>query len=257
MESELSPLMSETQRQRPIAHKRNRAQSDEDEVSSMSESSASDHSDLMEGCTPVTTESYDILERQLHWIETELSVIDKMSIMFVNRMLKLLVHYKTLLLELDESLTAALENAILQYNETVAMSHLAALYRHQIAKCGESHAQREEFFTMTSVMLNALSQIKTDGANLRNLLLQNREMNFLPYSVQEMHDYYNRRQKKRRRIERQARGLSTGKKSKKKNDAIPEFVEVINQHSYSNDPMWPEVDSTSATDQASTDISLL
>jgi hypothetical protein len=197
----------------------------EDCLSSFSDSHLSDFSIgniELYGGTPVTNESFEILELQTRWIEEELGIIEQMKNRFLQNIIEV-TNYHLTLLNLDQSLSRLFLNSIYFDEIAAAMPYLKLLWDQQQSSHHNSGIQ-QEFFNATFALLNALSQIKCDELNLRLLRETNREMNFSPCSVEEMHAYYKRLHKERRENHLKASAFSS-KAGNKKGGAVPKFIE--------------------------------
>lgn len=193
----------------------------DDCVSSLSDSHMSDFSlgsiELLGG-TPVTNESFEILELQSKWIGVELGVIEQMKVMFAQKTAEI-INYHTNLLNLDVPLSSMFLNAVYQFDETEAMSYLRLLWSRQ--ELQPHTVIVDEFFNAMTSLLQALSQIKYDEYNLRSLLETNRQMKFSPCSFDEMHAYYKKIHKQRR--ENYQKDLLVKKGNK--NQGVPKTIQ--------------------------------
>ncbi len=173
------------------------------------------------GGTPVTNDSYDILELQSQWIETEICVIEQMKGMFIQK-IEELTNYHLNLLGLDQSLSRLFLLSVYNFDETLAKSYHQALWANSIFDPLQQLAQPEikgVFFSTTLELLNGLSQMAVDETNLKSLLETNRKLNFSPCSIDEMRVYYKKMHKERREKHLRAK---TGNVD---NGAIPTIIE--------------------------------
>jgi hypothetical protein len=195
-------------------------------ASSLSASHLSDFSIAsieLYGGTPVTNESFEILELQDKWIEVDLRVIEQTKTMFIQKITDLTT-YHLILLNLDQSLSRLFLTSI-HFDEMQTMSYLRLLRNQQQTHYGNSETTcTQEFFNTMATLLNSHFQIKCDELNLKSLLETKRKMKFSPCSVEEMHAYHKKIRKERRENDLKASAVLSKRKGKK-DDKIPKFIE--------------------------------
>lgn len=172
----------------------------------------------MYGGTPVTNNSFDILERHCQFLEVEIGVIDALRQRFVEKVVALTVEFLPLL-HLDMNLLSVFLHSVQCGDERMASSHFEFLR----SRCPAHSFAREDmvkYFQAMYLMLTTLIQIKDDRQNMQELLQKNNEMQFAPCTKEEMRAYY----KKRRRLVRRSKDLSC-----KAENEIPTIIEFSSE----------------------------